>query len=330
MTVTCPSCSASVETINSRSTRWCGESDSNPLATILREAGLTLVEDWVHCPHCGYNGSPQFSRDDATAFVHALEREAVALALQGEWERARLRYVRALAIFPDYSPALAALASTFIDAPDADAAKAEGLLVYANTQGRPRMPHVDWLLGRLFVRLGRSDRAHYYLARYIDRDRAATDDNPFPNYPSDATDKACELLTGLIPPWVREKLSEFGSIRDRSFHLALTDTHCATDNPFRQALVEFFGTSACVVYGHGVAQLSPRPFGTPYADPETGKQVVTLIGNTPDDVLVALPDDAFAVFRAGTPMLPGSYLCRVVDTETAWQMRVKRTRNSAA
>ena len=141
--------------------------------------------------------------------------------------------------------------------------------------------------------------------------------------------------TGQLPPWVREKLRDIRSIRDDSFLLTLTDQHCATDNPFRQALVEFFGTSACVVYGHGVAQLSPRPFGTPYPDPETGKQVVTLMGNTPDDVLVALPDDAFAVFRAhgfgkGAPIVPGTYLCRVVDTETAWEMRVKRTRNSAA
>jgi hypothetical protein len=201
MEADCPSCGGSINTIVSNSKNWRGDRhEDRRLTDLLVRSGVPLVEDWLHCTSCGYNGSPKFTRESAAEFVRALEREAGACCMRGEWVRARRRYVRALSIFPDYSPALAALACTFIDAPDKHVEHAEELLLYCQSSGFPRLPYVDWLLGRLFLELGRRDDAHYFLSRYINRDRAATVENPFPNYPHDATDDAGALLTGLLPP----------------------------------------------------------------------------------------------------------------------------------
>lgn len=140
-------------------------------------------------------------------------------------------------------------------------------------------------------------------------------------------DEERALLNDLLPEWIPGRWRDSVLMRAGSFPLTLSDQHCAMEDPFRQALAEVFGAAACAVCGHGVAQLSPRPFGAPFTDPETGREMVALMGATPDDFLVALSDEAFAAFRGhllGKAIKPGSYLCRVVGRDAAWEIRQQR------
>lgn len=200
MYIPCTWCKVPTRTIIQRSLRWRGEPPTTPLARLLVDSGLDLIEDWISCPHCGFNGEPAGDDETATNFVNALDREAGECTTRGEWSRARRRYVRMLAIFPDYSTALLRLGATFVDAPDADFTTARNILMYGDAAGTPRLPFFDYAIGKLDAVCGRADDARWRLRRYVDRLREPTRLSPFPDFPTDQTEDARNVLDALGSP----------------------------------------------------------------------------------------------------------------------------------
>lgn len=197
MLVECPWCHENVRPITQRSSRWRGEPATTPLTRVLIDAGVELVEDWVNCGQCGFNGAPAFDSKSAAIFVEALHHDAGRCTQRGEWLRARRRYVRSLAIFPDYSLALLRLGATFVDAPDHDYERAERILLYGDAAGLPRLAVFDYAIGKLWAVTGRTDDARWRLDRYINRNRTPTEHNRFPDTPTDETNDARQVLESL-------------------------------------------------------------------------------------------------------------------------------------